>query len=77
MYTIDQSTGALTSIGSVAAGTSPYYLATDISGRFVYAANDGSASVSMYQVDLNTGELLPTGTIAAGALSRSITIVSF
>lgn len=77
MYTVDQSTGTLASIGSAQAGTSPYFLATDISGRFVYAANDGSGSVSMYQVNLVTGELVPTGTIAAGALSRSITIVSF
>jgi 6-phosphogluconolactonase (cycloisomerase 2 family) len=68
---------ALTGIGSVPRRTSPYYLAVDITGRFVHAANDGSANVSMYVVDLNTGELVPNGTIAAGTLSRSITIVSF
>ena len=39
MYTINATTGALTSIGTIAAGTSPVSMAVDPAGKFAYVAN--------------------------------------
>jgi len=75
MYTIDVTTGALTSIGTIAAGSNPSSVAVDPSGRFAYVANGGSNSVSMYTIDATTGTLTSIGTIAAGTTPRSAAIV--
>jgi DNA-binding beta-propeller fold protein YncE len=69
MYTINATTGALTSIGTIAAGTNPVSIAVDPSGKFIYVVNGnfGSAgNVSMYAINATTGTLASTGTIAAG-----------
>jgi 6-phosphogluconolactonase len=69
MYTINATTGALTSVGTVTAGTDPVAVAVDPSGKFAYVVNDnyGSAgSVSMYTINATTGALTSIGTIAAG-----------
>jgi YVTN family beta-propeller protein len=66
MYTINATTGALTDIGSIAAGTDPASIAVDPSGKFAYLTNSGSNDVSMYRIDAATGTLMPMGTIAAG-----------
>jgi 6-phosphogluconolactonase len=69
MYTIDATTGALTSMGTIAAGTDPVSVAVDPSGKFAYVvnANFGSAgNVSMYAINATTGALASIGTIAAG-----------
>ena len=39
MYTINATTGALTSIGTIAAGTALLSVAVDPSGKFAYVAN--------------------------------------
>jgi 6-phosphogluconolactonase len=72
MYTIDPTTGTLTSIGKVAASAAaiPSSVAADPAGKFVYApTTNGTASspgeVSMYAINA-TGALASTGTIAAG-----------
>ena len=39
MYTINSTTGALTSIGTIAAGTDPVSIAVDPAGKFAYVAN--------------------------------------
>ena len=39
MYTINATTGALTSIGTIAAGTDPVSVAVDPSGKFAYVVN--------------------------------------
>ncbi|HNJ05434.1 MAG TPA: beta-propeller fold lactonase family protein, partial [Leptospiraceae bacterium] len=44
MYTINQTTGVLSANGTIAAGTQPRDIVVDPSGRFVYAANNGSNS---------------------------------
>ena len=69
MYTINATTGALTSIGTIAAGTDPVSVAVDPSGKFAYVANSSSNDVSMYTINATTGALTPIGTIAAGAVS--------
>src|SRR5258706_7872210 len=61
-YTIDATTGALTAIpgspGSpFAAGTHPFSVAVDPTGKFAYVANDGSNNVSGYTIDAATGAL--------------------
>src|SRR5260370_41817202 len=52
-YTIDHTTGALTSVpGSpFAAGSLPSSVAVDPSGNFAYVANCGSNNVSAYSID--------------------------
>jgi len=56
-YSIDQTTGALTSIGSVPSGNTPFGMAIDPSGRFVYVANRNSHNVSAYAINPRTGAL--------------------
>jgi YVTN family beta-propeller protein len=77
-YTINSTTGALTSIGTIAAGTDPLSVAVDPAGKFAYVANwtgfDTDGSVSMYTIDATTGSLTPIGTIDTGLSPTSITI---
>ena len=74
MYTINATTGALTSIGMIAAGTSPDSVAVDPSGKFAYVPNFGSNNVSMYTIDATTGALASIGTIAAGTSPVSVAV---
>src|SRR5271155_3748980 len=74
MYTIDATTGALTSTGTIAAGTDPVSVVVDPSGKFAYVANSSSNDVSMYTINVTTGALTPTGTIAAGAGPVSVVV---
>ena len=77
MYTIDATTGALTSIGTIAAGTDPVSVAVDPSGKFAYVVNEnfGSAgNVSMYAINATTGALASIGTIAAGTGPVSVAV---
>ena len=66
MYTINSTTGALTSTGMIAAGSGPDSVAVDPAGKFAYVANFGSNDISMYTIDATTGALASIGTIAAG-----------
>lgn len=53
---------------TVAAGTTPWVAATDLSGNFLYVANAGSSDVSQYKIDHNTGALTPFASpVSAGA----------
>jgi 6-phosphogluconolactonase len=74
MYAIDATTGALASIGTVAAGTAPVFVAVDPSGPFAYVANSGSNDVSMYTIDATTGALASIGTVAAGSGPVSVAV---
>jgi 6-phosphogluconolactonase (cycloisomerase 2 family) len=78
MYTINSSTGALTSIGMIAAGTGPDSVALDPSGKFAYVANESDPSlagnVSMYTINATTGALISIGTIAAGTQPVSVAL---
>ena len=77
MYTIDASTGALTSLGTIEAGFSPDSVTVHPTGKFAYVANDGGdfcGNVSMYTIDGTTGALTSTGTIAAGCGSRWVAV---
>jgi 6-phosphogluconolactonase len=74
MYTIDATTGALASNGTIAAGAGPVSVVVDPSGKFAYVANSNSNNVSMYTVNATTGALTSTGTIAAGADPVSVAV---
>jgi 6-phosphogluconolactonase len=63
MYTIDATTGALTSIGTIGTEQSPTSIAIHPSGKFAYVTNSNSNSVSMYSIDGATGTLTLIGTI--------------
>jgi 6-phosphogluconolactonase (cycloisomerase 2 family) len=57
-YSINPSTGALTSIGApLAAGTVPWAVTVDPTGRFVYVASFSSNSLSAYAIDPVSGAL--------------------
>ena len=74
MYTIDATTGALTSMGTIAAGTGPVSVAADPAGKFAYVTNSGSNDVSMYTISSTTGSLTPIGTTTAGPSPTSIAV---
>jgi YVTN family beta-propeller protein len=74
MYAINATTGALTSTGTIAAGTGPGSVAVDPAGKFAYVTNSGSNDVSMYTIDATTGALTSIGTIAAGTDSGSVAV---
>jgi YVTN family beta-propeller protein len=63
MYTINATTGVLTSGGTIAAGSTPTSIAIHPSGKFAYVTNAGSNDVSMYKIDTTTGALTLIGTI--------------
>jgi 6-phosphogluconolactonase (cycloisomerase 2 family) len=67
MYSIDATTGVLTSIGTVAAGVSPSSIAIHPSGKFVYVVNKDSNDIWTYTLNLTTGDLASIGTLAATA----------
>jgi YVTN family beta-propeller protein len=74
MYTINATTGALTSTGTIATGTDPASVAVDPAGKFAYVANLGSNDVSMYTIDATTGALTSIGTIATGTDPVSVAV---
>jgi 6-phosphogluconolactonase (cycloisomerase 2 family) len=74
MYSINSTTGDLTSIGTIAAGSSPDSVAVDPAGKFAYVTNFGSNDVSMYTFDATTGALTSIGTIATGTDPVSVAV---
>ena len=66
MYTINPTTGVLTSIGAIAVGIRPFSVAIDPTGKFAYVSNSGSNDVSMYTINGTTGTLTSMGTIVGG-----------
>jgi 6-phosphogluconolactonase (cycloisomerase 2 family) len=73
-YSINATTGALTSVGTIAAGTNPASVVTDPASKFAYVANSGSNDVSMYSIDATTGALTSIGTMAAGNEPTSMVV---
>jgi 6-phosphogluconolactonase len=71
-YRFDATTGVVSSIGLAAETESPLFLATHLSGRFLYATNEisefngeKSGSVSAFSVDRNTGKLTLLNRVAS------------
>ena len=65
MFSINQSTGVLTKIGTgimpTGAGTTPLKVVVDPTGRYVYTANNSGKSVSMFRIDQPSGALTSIG----------------
>ena len=74
MFTVNSTTGALTSIGMITAGSGPDSVAVDPTGKFAYVPNFSSNDVSMYTIDGTTGALASIGTISAGAGPDSVAV---
>ena len=74
MYTINGTTGALTSVGTIPAGIQPASVAVDPAGKFAYVTNSGSNDVSMYTIDGSAGALTSIGTIPAGTGPVSVAV---
>jgi 6-phosphogluconolactonase (cycloisomerase 2 family) len=72
-YTIDVSSGALTSVGTVAAA-SPSAVAVDPFGKFAYVARGGDNSVAAYSISATTGALTSLGGVAAGSSPASLAV---
>jgi YVTN family beta-propeller protein len=78
MYTINATTGALTSIGKTAVEGFAASVAVGPSGKFAYVATSGTGSagsVSTYTINATTGALTSIGTIAAGTNPVSMVVV--
>jgi 6-phosphogluconolactonase (cycloisomerase 2 family) len=54
---VDQSTGALTYVGSATPGTQPIAMAIDPAGQFLYVANLWSHDISAFAIEVGTGQL--------------------
>jgi len=76
VYTIDQTTGALTAGTAVAAGIYPTSVTVDPSGRFAYVANYYSDNVSVYTIDQTTGALTAGTAVAAGTSPASVAVTA-
>lgn len=76
-YSINQSTGALTSIGSIATDSSPFFAATDINGH-LYVANSGTSTISAYAIAPATGVLSQIGssTAISGTTGGTINVLA-
>ncbi|MFZ5523457.1 MAG: beta-propeller fold lactonase family protein [Pseudomonadota bacterium] len=77
-YLIAASSGTLSLVGTVGAGTTPSSAIVDPTGRFAYVANSGTNTVSAYAINASTGELSELGTspyaLAASAAPKSVAV---
>ncbi len=74
VYTINQTTGALTAGTAVSAGTNPRSIAIAPAGTHAFVANGGSNNVSTYSINATTGALTLVNTYIAGSAPRSIAV---
>jgi YVTN family beta-propeller protein len=75
-YSINQSTGALTSIGSINSGNTPTGIVVDPTGRFVYVGNDAASGVVYgFSINQSTGALISgIGTVSAGSYPAYVSV---
>jgi len=80
MYAINGTTGTLTSMGTIVAGSCPLSIGLHPSGKFAYAANTGRdggpdiEGVSMYTINATAGTLTSLGLIDAGYCPSSVAL---
>jgi YVTN family beta-propeller protein len=58
----------------VATGSYPVSVTVDPSGKFVYAANEYSDTISVYTIDQNSGALTAGTSVATGSYPVSVTV---
>jgi 6-phosphogluconolactonase len=66
-FTVDGTTGLLTSIGQTPSETIPRAFSLDPEGKFLYAAGLESGRLASYRIDQNTGVLQPLKIYPVGA----------
>ena len=81
MYSINATTGALTSTGVINGNCpglcDPSPMVVDPSGKFAYVVTGGGGvpfNVAIFAIDATTGALTSTGTIATGGVPGSVTV---
>jgi len=65
-FSLDATSGQMTSIGVFQTEKTPRSFAIDPSGRFLYAAGQGSGQIAAYRIGGETGELIPLTIYEAG-----------
>jgi 6-phosphogluconolactonase (cycloisomerase 2 family) len=77
-YSIDSGNGSLSPLSGspYTAGSTPFSIAMDSSGKFIYVANQGSNNISAFSVNATTGVLSSVGTYASGNGPYGITTTS-
>jgi YVTN family beta-propeller protein len=76
-FSIDTSTGALTSIGNFDVHFAPVALSVDPSGQFLYVAySDTQSGIAAYRIDVGTGALTPLGGVIASSGPWSVNNVA-
>jgi 6-phosphogluconolactonase (cycloisomerase 2 family) len=73
-YAINANSGALTSVGTIPAGTDPASVAEDPTGKIAYVTNSGSNDVSIYTINTTNGALTSVGTVATGTKPVSVAV---
>jgi 6-phosphogluconolactonase (cycloisomerase 2 family) len=73
-YSINQTTGALTSITAPIAASGGLSAAIDPTGRFVYVVNFSSSSISQYSINQTTGALTSIAGIASGTFPVAVAV---
>jgi YVTN family beta-propeller protein len=73
-FSINSTTGALSPMGTIPAGTDPTSVTVDPTGKFVYVTNSGSSNVSMYTINTSTGVLTSIGQVSAGTNPSSVAV---
>ncbi len=73
-YTINASTGVMTSLGTIGSGSTPVAIAVHPQGTFAYAVNQGDATVSMYSIAAATGQLTSISTVPTGGTPTDIVV---
>lgn len=76
MFAADPKGGALSDLGTVAAGTTPQYIAVNSAGTFAYVVNRDSNDVYVYSVNKNTRKLSFVSSVATGSSPRMIALHS-
>jgi YVTN family beta-propeller protein len=71
-FAADPKSGILNDLGTVAAGTTPVYVAVNAAGTFAYVVNSGSNDVYVYSINTKTRKLAFASSVATGTLPRMI-----
>ena len=81
IFALDLATGALTSRGTAAGGTSPTYLAFNPNSRFLYAGNGGQGRITSFRIEAggaltSLGDVSTAGMVGSMSYMASVTHVS-
>jgi 6-phosphogluconolactonase len=75
-FSVNATTGALSSVGSTSTQAGPLGVAVDPAGKFVYVAESGASKVSSYAVNASTGGLTFANSATPSDTSQQIYAVS-